>query len=168
MIREVLENDAERLVEIYSHYVKETAVTFEYSVPSVEEFIDRIRAITKKYPYLVYEADGKILGYVYANAYNVRAAYNWTVTTSIYLDKDCRRQGIGRALYEELEKKLSHQGIVNLLASVAYVDVEDEFLTHDSVGFHKNRGYTQVAHMTKVGKKFDRWYDILWMQKVLK
>lgn len=167
MIRDVNEKDADRLVEIYSYYVKETAVSFEYRVPSVEEFINRINKISKKYPYLVYEEDGKILGYVYASAYSGREAYNWTVTTSIYLDKDCRRKGVGTALYEELEMRLSKQGIVNTLAGVAYADEEDEFLTHDSVEFHKARGYVEVAHMIKVGKKFDRWYDLLWMQKVI-
>lgn len=167
MIRDVLEKDTERLVEIYSYYVKETAVSFEYDVPSIDEFTNRIKTVTKKYPYLVYEDNGKIYGYAYATAYSGREAYNWTVTTSIYLDKDWRRKGIGTALYVELEKKLSEQGIVNTLAGVAYVDKEDEFLTHDSFEFHKNRGYEQVAHMPRVGKKFDRWYDLLWMQKVI-
>lgn len=167
MIRDAVCLDAERLVEIYSYYVKETAVSFEYKVPSVEEFTDRINTINKKYPYLVYEADGKIIGYAYARAYGVREAFNWTAATSIYLDKSCRRQGVGTALYEELEKRLAKQGIVNVLADVAYIDVEDEYLTHDSYEFHKKRGYAEVAHMTKIGKKFDRWYDLLWMQKVI-
>lgn len=165
MIREALEKDADRLVEIYSYYVKDTAVSFEYEVPSVEEFANRIRSIKEKYPYLVYETNGRIMGYAYASAYSVREAYNWTVATSIYLDKDCRRNGIGTALYEELEAKLAEQGIVNALAGVAYTDMEDEYLTHDSYEFHKKRGYIKVAHMPRIGKKFDRWYDLLWMQK---
>jgi len=165
MIRTVSENDAERLVEIYSYYVKETAVSFEYEAPTVEEFKNRIKTITLKYPYLVYEEDGQILGYAYASAYSVRDAYNWTATTSIYLDKDYRRQGIGRALYNELEARLFNQGIENILAGAAYIDTEDEFLTHGSYNFHKKMGYKEVAHMFKIGKKFDRWYDLLWMQK---
>ncbi len=165
MIRTVTEDDAERLAEIYSYYVEETAVSFEYEVPSAEEFKNRIKTYTLKYPYLVYERDGKILGYAYANAYSTREAYNWTATTSVYLDKDYRRQGIGRALYNELEARLFDRGIVNILAGVAYADTEDEFLTHDSYHFHKKMGYKEVAHMIKIGKKFDRWYDLLWMQK---
>ena len=167
MIREVTENDAERLVEIYSYYIEETAVSFEYAVPTVEEFKNRIRTITQKYPYLVYEHDGKIVGYVYASEYSTREAYNWTVTTSIYLDKNCRKNGIGTMLYAELEKRLMDAGIVNLLAGVAYVDGEDEFLSNDSYEFHKKKDYVEVAHMRNVGKKFDRWYDLKWMQKVL-
>ena len=109
----------------------------------------------------------RIVGYAYAGPYSSREAYNWTATTSIYVDKDYRRQGIGSLLYKELEKRLKEQGIVNLLAGVAYSDEEDEYLTHDSYKFHIRSGYTKVAHMKTIGKKFDRWYDLLWMQKKL-
>ena len=165
MIRTVTENDAERLVEIYSYYVKETAVSLEYEVPSADEFRNRIRTIASKYPYLVYETDGAILGYAYASAYSGREAYNWIAVVSIYIDKECRRQGIGSTLYHELEARLFDQGIVNILAGTAYIDTEDEFLTHGSYEFHKKMGFIEVAHMIKIGKKFDRWYDLMWMQK---
>ena len=160
VIRDAMEEDAERLVEIYSHYVSDTAVSFEYEVPSVSEFRDRIRKIKSKYPYIVCEKDGKIVGYVYAGAYSTREAYAWTVTTSIYVDKDYHRKGIGTLLYDELGKRLKEQGIVNLLAGVASCENEDEYLTHNSSRFHISKGYTQVAHMKAVGKKFDRWYDL--------
>lgn len=164
-IRDVKLEDAARLVEIYSHYVLNTAVSFENAVPTVEEFENRITNITKKYPYLVCEKDGKIIGYVYASAYSSREAYNWTADTSIYVDKDCRRSGAGSLLYKELEKRCKAIGIVNLLAGVAYIDQEDEYLTHDSPKFHLNQGYSEVAFMKSVGKKFDRWYDLKWYQK---
>ena len=164
-IRDARKEDAKRLLEIYSHYVLRTAVSFEYDVPSEEEFSQRIETISAKYPYLVCEKDGKILGYVYASAYSTREAYHWTVATSIYLDKDYRRQGIGSLLYEELERRLKEMGIVNLLAGAAYCEEEDEYRTHDSFEFHAKKGYTEVAHMKTVGKKFERWYDLLWMQK---
>jgi phosphinothricin acetyltransferase len=164
-IREAQIEDAARLVEIYSHYITDTAVSFEYEVPSVDEFKARITKIKQKYPYLVCEKDGMIVGYVYASAYSPRAAYDWTVTTSIYVDKNIHRQGIGRALYGALEERLKKQGIVNLLAGVAYCDPEDEYLTQDSFKFHSRMGYEKVAQMKEVGKKFDRWYDLLWMQK---
>lgn len=165
VIRDVRSEDAERLTEIYSYYVLDTAVSFEYEVPSVSEFSTRIEKISRKFPYLVCEKDGKVVGYVYAGVYSGRAAYDWTVTTSIYLDKDCRRQGIGTMLYNELEERLKKQGIVNLLAGVAYCEEEDEYLSHDSLKFHANVGYTKVAHMKTIGKKYDRWYDLIWMQK---
>ncbi len=165
VIRDVRPEDAARLVEIYAPYIERTAVSYEYKVPTVEEFETRIRKISAKYPYLVGEKDGLIVGYVYAGQYSPREAYSWTVTTSIYLDENCRRQGIGTALYTELEKRLKERGIVNLLAGIAYAEEEDEYLTHDSIKFHTKEGYKKVARLESVGKKFDRWYDLVWMQK---
>ena len=167
IIRDVQLKDAERLVEIYSPYVLHTAVSFEIDVPSVTEFEERIKNITEKYPYLVCEKDGKIIGYVYASAYSSRKAYDWTVGTSIYIDEAFRRCGAGSLLYKELEKRLKAIGIVNLLAGVAYCEEEDEYLTHDSPKFHLKQGYVEVAHMKSVGKKFDRWYDLKWYQKII-
>ena len=167
IIREVREEDAARLAEIYAPYVRNTAISFEYEPPTSAEFVRRIRLIKEKYPYLVCEKDGVIVGYVYLSAYSSREAYAWTATTSIYIDTDCRRQGIGSLLYRELEAKAREKGIVNLLAGVAYCEAEDEYLTHDSYKFHLQKGYEKVAHMKAVGKKFGRWYDLLWQQKRL-
>lgn len=83
-IRTVTENDAEQLLEIYAPYVEKTAITFEYEVPSVEEFKSRIKRTLKKYPYFVTESDGKIVGYAYDGEFKERAAYDWAVETSIY------------------------------------------------------------------------------------
>lgn len=165
IIRDVKPEDAERLVEIYSYYVLNTAVSFEYNAPSVEEFKERIINTTEKFPYLVCEKNNKVIGYAYAGAYSTREAYSWTATTSIYIDKDYRRQGIGSMLYYELEERLQELGIINILAGVAYSEKEDEYLSHDSYQFHIKEGYTEVAHIKAVGKKFDRWYDLLWFQK---
>ena len=166
-IREVQISDAPRLSEIYSYYVHNTAVSFEYEAHTQEEFMKRIMYTTEKYPYLVCVDDEKVVGYAYAGEYSARQAYDWTVTTSIYVDKDYRRKGIGTLLYDELGKRLKDQEIVNLLAGVAACDDEDEYLTPDSSRFHISKGYTQVAHMKKVGKKFGKWYDLLWYQKRL-
>ncbi|MCR5167277.1 MAG: GNAT family N-acetyltransferase [Oscillospiraceae bacterium] len=167
VIRDVHPDDAERLVQIYAHYVLNTAVSFEYTVPTIEEFRERIIKTAANYPYLVCTLDDRIVGYAYAGAYSPRQAYDWTVTTSIYVDKDHRRKGIGSLLYDELEIRLKERGTVNLLAGVASCEAEDEYLSHDSSKFHISKGYTQVAHMKTVGKKFDRWYDLLWYQKKL-
>ena len=118
-IREANVSDAKRLVEIYAPYVKDTAVSFEYKIPSVEEFEETIRHIAEKYPYIVCLKDDKIVGYAYASAYSTREAYDWTATSSIYVDKEFHRQGVGSLLYKELEDRLRKQGIVNLLAGVA-------------------------------------------------
>ncbi len=166
-IREATIDDAARLVEIYSYYVLNTAVSFEYEVPSVEEFTERMKNVMKKYPYLVAVKDDYVVGYVYAGIYSPRDAYSWTVANSIYVDKDYRRQGIGALMYAELEKRLKDLGIVNMLAGSAFGEAEDEYLSHDSYEFHTHMGYEKVAQLKGVGKKFDRWYDLLWMQKKL-
>ena len=140
-IRDAQVEDAERLVEIYAPYITETAVSFEYDVPTVSEFKERIKNIKAKYPYLVCEKDGVIVGYVYASAYSKREAYDWTVATSIYVDKNCRRMGVGSLLYANLEARLKEMGIENLLAGVAYCEREDEYLTKDSYKFHTKEGY---------------------------
>ena len=165
IIRDVKPEDAERLVEIYSYYVLNTAVSFEYKTPSIEEFKERIINTTKKYPYLVCEKNNLVVGYAYAGAYSTREAYSWTATTSIYIDKDYRRQGIGSMLYYELEERLKELGIINILAGVAYSEKEDEYLSHYSFKYHIKEGYKEVAHINTVGKKFDRWYDLIWFQK---
>ncbi len=97
---------------------------------------------------VINEVNDKIVGYAYASAYSGRDAYAWTVTTSIYLDKDYRRHGIGTALYEKLENRLREQGIVNMLAGAAYCEKEDEYLSHDSFKFHSKIGFTKVLFST--------------------
>ena len=166
-IRKADIRDAERLLEIYSYYVLNTAVSFEYTAPSVSEFENRIKTTMEKYPFLVCVRNDTVEGYAYAGSYSSREAYSWTAAASIYIDKGLRRQGIGSALYRELENELRGMGIINVLAGVAYCENEDEYLTHDSYKFHLKMGYVKAAQLISVGKKFDRWYDLLWMQKKL-
>lgn len=129
MIRTATENDAEALLDIYSYYVKNTAITFEYEVPSVDEFRKRIAAVLRKYPYLVSERNGTIVGYTYASPFKDRKAYDWSVETTIYTDKNFRGKGIGKELYTALEHALALQNIINLNACIAYPIIEDEYLT---------------------------------------
>lgn len=164
-IRIAKETDAPKLLEIYGPYVKETAITFEYEVPTVEEFAERIRKVLERYPYLVAELDGEIMGYAYASPFHSRAAYQWGVETSIYVDKSRKRTGVGGQLHGALENILREQGILNLNACIAYPRVEDEHLTADSVRFHERLGYRLVGEFEKCGYKFSRWYNMVWMEK---
>ena len=102
MIRIVREDDAEQLRDLYAYYVENTAITFEYEVPSVEEFRKRICHTLERYPYLVSVRDGVINGYAYAGIFHERSAYDWAVETSIYIEKDARKLGIGKELYTVL------------------------------------------------------------------
>lgn len=164
-IREAVPDDAAALLAIYTPYVKETAITFEYEVPSVAEFRARIEKTKKKYPYLVAICDGKVAGYAYAGAFKERAAYDFAVETSIYVKQGLRRSGIGGMLYAALEKELREMGIQNMEACIGVPEVEDEYLTCDSVHFHEHLGFRMVGEFYKCGFKFGRWYNMAWMEK---
>ncbi|MEG2315163.1 MAG: N-acetyltransferase family protein [Clostridia bacterium] len=165
VLRIATPQDAKALLAIYAPYVEHTAITFEYEVPTVEEFADRIRCIQTKYPYLIAEKDGEILGYAYASDFHKRAAYAWAVETTLYVDQNKKGCGIGRRLYDALEKLLAHQNILNLNACIAYPAQEDAYLTQHSVHFHQHLGYSLVGEFHQCGYKFNRWYNMVWMEK---
>jgi len=157
--------DAEELLKIYAPYVKKTAITFDYEVPTLEEFTEKITGLLTKYPVLVAEAENRIVGYAYADTFKNKKAYDWAVETTIYVAEDCKKKGIGRLLYNELEGLLKRQNIVNLNACIAYAEEEDEYLTNDSVRFHEKLGYRMVGEFRQCGYKFHRWYHMVWMEK---
>ena len=165
MIRIAKVEDAAALAEIYGWYVENTAVSFEYEAPTAQEFAGRIREILEFHPFLVYEEDGRLLGYAYAHPLIRRKACDWAVEVSIYIRRDARGKGIGRALYEALEKILLRQNICTLEACVAACDREDPFLTDSSIRFHTKMGYKTVGKMSDCGYKFGAWYHLLWMEK---
>lgn len=166
-IRNAKPEDAEALLNIYTPYVKTTAITFEWEVPTVKEFENRIRNITAKYPYIVAEEDGVIRGYAYANTFRSRKAYSWTAESSIYIQQEYRGKGIGKKLLVELEDRLAKQNVLNLYAVIASIENEDEYLTNDSVKFHEKMGYKNPCIFNKCGFKFNRWYDTITMEKFL-
>lgn len=104
----------------------------------MEESCNRIHTTTQKYPYLVAEKNGTIAGYAYAKTFRTRAAYSWTVETSIYVHKDYRREGIGKLLLVELEKELAEQNVLNVYACITSKENETEYSTHDSMYFLKS------------------------------
>ena len=157
-IRMAVPEDAGTLLKIYEPYVKNTCITFEYQVPSVEEFTQRIRETLKKYPYLIAEQNGEILGYAYASPFKGRPAYDWAVETTVYLKVNVRGNGIGRQLYTALEDILRRQNITNANACITYPNPE-------SIGFHEKMGYRTVGHFTKCGYKGGHWLDVVWMEK---
>ncbi|MEN8077340.1 N-acetyltransferase family protein [Clostridioides difficile] len=152
--------DSKELVNIYKYYVENTSITFEYDVPSTEEFSERIENTLKKYPYLIAEENAEIYGYAYASAFKSRPAYDWAVETSIYVKNGDSRHGVGTLLYNELEKYLKMQNIINVNACIAYPNEKSE-------EFHKKFGYKTIAHFTKCGYKFGKWHDMIWMEKFI-
>ena len=254
--------DAEALLAIYAPYVEETAITFEYEVPSVEAFRARIAHTLATYPYIVaveeqeanagtahvdgasvscidraeanadtahvdgasvssapasgagagdvtgtHRTSERIIGYAYVGRLHERAAYDWSVETSIYVDRRARKHGLGRQLYERLEATLRAMNIISVNACIAYpgtmntvaaadrlqdahigigdpntadrarkdpregsadsgADIgEDPYLNTNSPDFHAHLGYQLVGHFHACAYKFDRWYDMIWMEK---
>ncbi len=167
-IRLATADDAEAVLAIYAPYVQNTAITFEYDVPSHEEFRSRIEETLKKYPYLVAAEQDKVIGYAYAGSFRKRAAYQHTAEMSIYMDRSCRQRGIGRKLYHELEKTLVLQNVFSVYAGVTSSDrKKDAYVTDGSIHFHEKMGYTNIGEWHLCGYKFDQWYNVTWFEKVL-
>lgn len=167
-IRLATPEDAENLLKIYTPYVENTAISFEYSVPTLEDFRNRIIATLKNYPYLVYVKDGQMMGYCYASTFHTREAYKHSVETSIYVSREAHGLGIGRALYEKLEELLLKQNVFTLYACVTCTDdPSDPYLSDASLLFHEHMGYRKIGMHEHCGYKFDRWYSIQWLEKLI-
>lgn len=159
--------DAEALLGIYAPYVTDTAVSFEYEVPSVSEFKNRISKTLIEYPYLIAIEDNQIVGYAYASAFHPREAYKHCAELSVYIMSEYKGRGIGKKLYEKLEEILLKQNVFMVHACIASPDETDEYLTADSEKFHEKMGFELSARHNKCGYKFGRWYSVIWMDKVI-
>ena len=159
-IRIDTKGDIPAILSIYAPYVTESTTSFEYSVPSLEEFTQRFATITKQFPWLVWEENGRILGYAYGSAPFARAAYQWCAEASIYLAPEAQRRGIGRQLYTALEQILKAQGYRLLYAIITSEN-------QGSLDFHMAMGYRHLAHFPGCGFKHGRLLGITWMEKQL-
>ena len=166
-IRFAKPEDAKELLKIYAYYVTDTAISFETEVPSVEEFKLRIEEVLKSYPYIVACKDDEILGYAYLHSFVGRKAYELSAETTIYLNPDKKKMGIGKKLYSVLEDIAKAQNITNLYSCIGYVDKEDEYLNNNSVQFHEHIGFRMVGKFENCGHKFGRWYHMVWMEKII-
>lgn len=159
-IRMAEEQDLEQILAIYGPYILNTTASFEYTVPTPEVFTQRFRDITRQFPWIVWEEDGKILGYAYGSAPFHRAAYQWCAESSIYLHPDFKGKGIGRQLQTALEELLALQGYRKVYAIITSENT-------GSMAFHRAMGYRTVAEMPECGWKFGKLLGITWMEKLL-
>ena len=170
-IRRANKEDIQDILNIYGYYTENTAISFEYETPTLEEFTKRFDNISSKFPYLVaemtQEQEKKIVGYAYGNTLIARAAYDYCAELTIYLDPNMRKSGIGKMLYTELEKQLADQGIKNLYACIGSPIEADEYLTNNSEQFHQHLGFKRNGLFYKCGYKFGRWYNMIWMEKII-
>ena len=146
------------ILDIYTPYVRNTTVSFEYEPPTLEEFTQRFRTITAQYPWLVWEENGHILGYAYASAPFSRAAYQWCAEPTVYLRPEARGQGIAGSLYAVLEEILFSQGYQVLYSLVCGENIP-------SLRFHEKNGYRIRAEFPRQGFKQGRWLDMIWLEK---
>ncbi len=159
-VRHATVQDVPRILEIYAPYVQNTAISFEYAVPTLEEFTQRFLGITAQFPWLVWEENGAILGYAYGSLPFERTAFQWSAEASIYLCPEAQGKGIGRKLYAALEKILKAQGYKKVYAIITTANAP-------SVAFHEAVGYRHTATMPDCGYKLGKWYGIVWMEKDL-
>lgn len=159
-IRPATLQDVPRILEIYAPYVENTAISFEYTVPTLEEFTQRFLGITAQFPWLVWEENGIVLGYAYGSLPFERAAYQWSAEASIYLCPEACGKGIGKQLYAALEQILQAQGYRKVYAIITTAN-------EPSIAFHQAVGYRLTATMPDCGYKFGKWYGTVWMEKDL-
>jgi len=159
-IRLATEADTVALLEIYAPYVRDTAVTFEYVVPSVADFRKRIVETLAKYPWLVCEIGCEIAGYAYASPYHERAAYGWSADVSIYVHPDYHRQKVGKALYGALLQLLKYQGFCTVYACITSSNAI-------SMRFHETFHFKPVGTFHNAGSKLGQWHDVTWLERPL-
>ncbi len=160
MIRAAEAADAPRICEIYNHYIEHTVVTFEETSVAAHDIAARIAAITQRYPWLVYEANGTVAGYAYAGEWKQRSAYRHSVESTIYLSPDITRRGIGTELYGALLTRLHGQGLHCAVGVIALPNA-------GSVALHERLGFKKVAHLAEIGWKLGRWVDVGYWQRAL-
>ena len=161
MIRIATEADVPEILDIYAPYVQNTTYSFEYTVPTPEVFLARFRKITAQFPWLVWEENGKILGYAYGSLPFERSGYAWIAEVSIYLLPEAQGKGVGRRLYAALETVLARQGYQLCYAIITSSNT-------GSLAFHKAVGYEFLAEFPDCGYKFQQCHGIIWLQKRLK
>ncbi len=153
MIRPVKISDAQAIIEIYNHYVTDSAWTQEYEPIDLATQEERIKKYSANYPYVVHEEEGQVIGYAFAGEFRWKPGYRFTVETTIYLHKDHLEKKIGRALYTELLKRCKEQGFHRAIGGLT--------LPNDrSAVFHEKLGFIKVGVFSECAQKFGNWHDI--------
>jgi phosphinothricin acetyltransferase len=160
MIRPAKPEDAASICDIYNHYVRETVVTFEEQPVPATEMAQRMADVAVRLPWLVWEQDGRVLGYAYASAWKARAAYRHSVEASIYLAPEATRRGIGSSLYKALIEDVRNRNVHCVIGGAALPNPA-------SVALHEKLGFAKVAQFKQVGFKFGRWVDVAYWELLL-
>lgn len=153
--------DAVEMLAVYAPYVSDTTVSSEYIPPSLEEFTDRLQQFSTHTPWLVCRIDGQVAAYAYASPHRSRAAYQWSVETSIYVAPAFHRHAVARALYTALFALLTQQGYYNIFVGITSPN-EQSLQFHQAMGFVPSGSYQDSMY------KFGAWHTVHWMAKTLR
>lgn len=162
LIRPARLSDIPAIADIYAYYVTDTVITYEETVPDIDEMARRFEEIQKLgMPYLVAEVDDVVAGYAYGGAFRERIAYRYFVEHSIYLLPDAKGHGLGSLLMKDLLDELENAGIRQVIAVIG------DLTNAASVALHKKFGFEQIGVLPASGYKFNRWIDTILMQRAL-
>jgi phosphinothricin acetyltransferase len=162
VLRDAEPRDAARIAAIYAHHVLTGLASFEVEPPDEAEIVRRLADVRARgLPYLVAEADGRVVGYAYASPYRARPAYRYTLEDSVYVDRDCAGRGVGRLLLERLVAECAACGCRQLVAVIG------DSANRPSIALHEACGFARVGLLPAVGYKFGRWVDSVLMQRAL-
>ena len=156
-IRLINTGDIAGALAVYTPFVLNTAITFEYYVPTLDEFTTKVETITNGYPWLVYLHNGKVKGYAYGSIHRSKTAYQWSPESTIYLSSEAQGNGIGRILYETLFSLMRLQGYINVFAGVSLPNEQSE-------SFQKSLGFEEIGVFKNIGYKLGKWHDTRWFQ----
>ena len=160
MIRNAQPEDAQAICDIYNYYVLDTIVTFEEDSVLADDMADRIKKVSEKYTWLVYEQEGEIIGYAYAGEWKSRCSYRFSVESSVYLKNGFSNQGIGSKLYEALLKDLEKTDIHAVIGGISLPN-------EASIALHEKFGFEKIAQFKEVGYKFEKWIDVGYWEKII-
>lgn len=154
--------DISQITAIYKHHVLNGTGTFEVDPPSESDMTQRrADVLDKGLPYLVAVEHGEVIGFAYCNWFKPRPAYRYSAEDSIYLAPQAAGKGLGRALLAELCVQAEQAGVRKLIAVIG------DSSNHGSIGVHKKAGFSHVGCLRACGWKFDRWLDVVLMDKAL-
>ena len=160
VVRRARHDDAERCLQIYAPFVRDTVISLEEDPPSLTEMTERVARSLETHDWLVLEAPHGVVGFAYGSQYRSRAAYRWACEVSVYVDAGHQRAGAGRLLYQELFASLVDRGYLTALAGMTLPNAASE-------GLHRALGFEPVGTWRLIGWKFGAWHDVLWMQRHL-
>ncbi|MEL7536216.1 MAG: N-acetyltransferase family protein [Pseudomonadota bacterium] len=158
VVRPVKLADVKAIAAIYNHYIETSFATFETKPVSIRAMTARIREVRDiNLPWLVADRSGDIAGYAYATKWKERSAYRFSVESTVYLAPSATGGGVGTHLYAALLDELRALPVNAVLGGITLPNPA-------SVALHEKLGMQKVAHLKKVGYKFDQWVDVGYWQ----